>query len=152
MFVCVAIPLVVIAALWQGLSGGGGHDSIYVCGADSKESVFARSLSESQLETLYADSMKLLANPDLRHEYRNRAGYPPVPDQFAYLNAAKMDTFSSDVEGVNSYVSFLLKACMDESIQLSVSKDKIVLYYGLGGASSVGEETLWSANKKTAPK
>jgi hypothetical protein len=148
----LTLSFTILVALWQGISGGSGHDSIYVCGAHSKESVFARSLSESQLKTLYTDSMKLLASPDLQRKYRSRAGYPAIPDQFAYLNAKVIDTFSSDIEGVNSYVSFVLKGCMDESIRLSVSKDKIVLYYGLGGASDAGEETLWRADRKPAPK
>jgi hypothetical protein len=68
------------------------------------------------------------------------------------LNPMRIDTLSSDVAGVNSYVSFLLKGCMDEFIHLTVTKDKIVLSYGLGGASNVDEEVLWSANKKSAPK
>lgn len=147
-------PLRKLAALNVGwlLAGCGDPNSAVICGADSKESVFARSLSESQLETLYADSMKLLTSADLQREYDDRPGYPPIPTQFSYLNSKGISTFSSDVEGVRSEVSILLKGCLDEFIQLSVDKGEIVLSYGLGGAPNVGEEILWSANKEASLK
>jgi hypothetical protein len=109
----------VLFVAWT-LAGCGDPDSIAICGERSKESVFVRSLSESRLETLHADSMKLLASADLQREYADTAGYPPVPEQFSFLNARRVSTFSSKTEGVSSSVSFLLKGCMDEFIVLSV--------------------------------
>lgn len=134
------------------LSGCGDPDSSVICGASSKESVFARSLSESQLETLYKDSMELLASADLQREYENYSGQSPIPEQFSYLNARRIRTLSPAVAGDNSHVSFLLKGCMDEFIHLSADKNEIALSYGLGGAPNSANEILWSANKESSLK
>jgi hypothetical protein len=145
----VLLPLIVLAAPFLGC----GHtDSIGACTSDSREAIFARSLSKSQLEALYAESMKLLARADLQKTYRNDTRYPPIPDQFAYLNPGQIETFTSDVEGVDSYVSFILKGCFQQDIELSVAKDDIVLAYARGGASNANAEVLWSANQKQPQK
>jgi hypothetical protein len=143
-----AIAILSVACL---LAGCGYHpDSAVICSADSKESLFARSLSKAQLETLYVDSMRLLASPDRDHFYENdHPTHPRIPDQFAYLKPWKIETFSGDP---HSFVSFMLKGCMDEFIDLTVEKDKIVLSYSTGSAVDVGEEELWSADKVTGAK
>jgi hypothetical protein len=46
----------------------------------------------------------------------------------------------------------MLKGCMDEFIDLTVEKDKIVLSYSTGSAVDVGEEELWSADKVARAK
>ena len=131
------------------LTGCGDPDSAVVCGAHSKESVFARSLPEFQLAALHADSMKLLASADLQREYSNDPGYPPIPKEFSFLNSRGIDTFSSSVDDARSHATFLLKGCMDEFILLSVDRNNVSLSYGVGGASNSAKEILWSADKET---
>jgi hypothetical protein len=138
----VILPLLILATPFL---GDAGEDSSAICGAASKEAVFARSLSKSQLETLYAESMELLASSDLAGTYENGQHiYPPIPHQFAYLKPLRIKTLSY---GAYSYVSFTLKGCLDEFIHLRVEKAKIVLSYSTGGASSRGQEVLWTPHK-----
>jgi hypothetical protein len=134
----------------MGCGGPGNPDSPVICGRNSKESVYVRSLSDSQLEALYAASMKLLASTDLQEKYDDEPGHAPIPSPFVHLNARGMDTRSSDAAGNGGEVSFLLKHCMDEGIQLSVDRKEIALYYGLGGAPNLATEILWSANKESS--
>jgi hypothetical protein len=134
----VVFPLVILALPFL---RDGNPDSVAICGADSRESVFARSLSESQLRTLYADSMKILASTDRARTYEN--GH--FPEQFAYLKPVRIKVRPM---GQYSYVSFTLKGCLDEFIHLSVEGGKIVLTYSTGGASSRGEEVLWEAHRE----
>jgi hypothetical protein len=134
------------------LTGCGDPDSAVICGANSKESVLARSLSEFQLKTLHADSMKLLASADLQREYSDEPGHPPIPKEFSFLNSRAIDTFSSSVDDAHNNVTFLLKGCMDEFIQLSVDRNEITLSYGVGGAANFANEILWSADKEVALK
>jgi hypothetical protein len=94
--------------------------------------------------------MRLLASPDRDRIYENdHSTYPRIPDQFAYLKPWKIEIFSNDPD---SFVSFMLKGCMDEFIDLTVEKDKIVLSYSTGSAVDVGEEELWSADKVARAK
>jgi hypothetical protein len=117
-------------------------NSSAVCSADSKEAVFARSLSQAQLETLRANSLALLAAADAPRHYENDdPTYPPIPTEFAYLQPWHISAFPS---GSNSDVSILLKGCIDEFIILTVEKERIVLSYSTGSAVDKAEEVLWS--------
>lgn len=141
--------LLALQAVWL-LAGCGSPDSAYVCGENSKESVFARSLTDRQLESLYVDSMKIAADLE-RARARGIAApeYTEIPPQFSYLHARQMRAYSGESGGG---IDFALKGCMDEFIYLTVDHRQIELSYGLGGAANLASEVLWIANNETSLK
>jgi hypothetical protein len=123
-----------------------GPDSPVVCSAQSRESAFARSLTKSQLQALYSDSMRLMSSADRKDTYQNQhPTYPRIPDEFAYLNPIK-------IRADNGHIGIMLKGCMDAFIYLVVEDGKIVLSYSNGSAVDMGEEVLWSAANNESQK
>src|SRR5262245_21730223 len=108
------------------LAGCNSPDSSFICSSGSKESIFARSLSQSQLQTLYSGSLKLMVSSERTRIYRyfnEGSARPQIPAEFAYLRPIRIDVLDHE------YVSIMLNGCMDAFIDLTVKNGDVTVSY-----------------------